>query len=208
MQIKKIAMLVVAGCAIGMLTGCGIPEEEHNAAIKQLQDQMAKMEEDLNGTIADKESLLKSEKAKVRTARIELDDASERIKALQSKNTESSKELIAAQGKLAKAEEDLAASKSKALTAQDKAIEAETKYNALSVEHDELKRRFEDFKKNMASMGGSSTSSAVSSAAPATTTTASPAPVTEKKPAPATQTKKPKSNSEAVMSILDQMGNQ
>ena len=31
MQIKSIAMLAVAGCAIGMLTGCGVPQDEHDA---------------------------------------------------------------------------------------------------------------------------------------------------------------------------------
>ena len=43
MQIKSIAMLAVAGCAIGMLTGCGVPQDEHDAIVEA----MAKKDADL-----------------------------------------------------------------------------------------------------------------------------------------------------------------
>ncbi|MDH3981588.1 MAG: hypothetical protein OES84_01665 [Kiritimatiellaceae bacterium] len=183
---KKIAMMLAAGCAIGMLTGCGIPEEEHNAMIADLEAKHAKEVDKLTGDIADKDSIIKSEKAKVRTGRIELDDASERIKGLQQKSAETTKELATTKAKLKQIETDIASAKSATLAAQDQAMEADKKFNALEVEYKELKKQLENYRKNMGSFGGSSSS-----------TTAS---------APADKDA-PKTDSQKASSLLDEMGN-
>ncbi|MEE9368440.1 MAG: hypothetical protein V3V05_06205 [Pontiella sp.] len=162
MQIKRVVMMVAAGCALGMLTGCGIPKEEHNAMIAQLTAERAESEDQLNGKIADLESTVKSEKAKVRTSRIELDDASDRIKGLQIKSAETASTLAAEKSRASKLESDLTSSKSSALAAQDQALEAENKYSTLDVEYQELKRRFEMFQSNMSSLNSASGSPAPS----------------------------------------------
>ena len=197
MQKKTIAMMLAAGCAIGMLTGCGIPEEEHNAMIAQLKDERQKSEDSLNGKIADLESVVKSEKAKLRTKTIELDDASERIKSLQQKNAETEKELAGEKIKVSGLERDLASSKRATLTAQDKAQAAENKLATLDVEHQELKRRFEQFEKNMRALN----------APPVQRTTAAAAPAADDglaafgEPVAA-----PKTDAEEALDILNQMG--
>ncbi len=188
MQIRKIAMMVAAGCAMGILSGCGIPEEEHNAMIAQMTSERAESEDQLNGKIADLESVVKSEKAKVRTARIELDDASERIKGLQQKSAETSKALATEKSKVSSLESELSSSKSAALAAQDQAVEAENKYSTLDVEHQELKRRFEMFQANMSSLNSAST--------PASTPSASGG-------APAGSA--PKSDADTAKSLLNEM---
>ena len=187
MQIKRIATLVAAGCALGMLTGCGVPEEEHNAMIAQLTAERAESEDQLNGKIADLESVVKSEKAKVRTARIELDDASERIKGLQTKSAETASALAAEKSKASKLESELASAKSATMAAQDQAVEAENKYNTLDVEYQELKRRFEMFQSNMSSLNSASTPSASS-------------------PATSSGSSAPMSDSDAAKKLLEEMG--
>lgn len=188
---KKLVMLLVAGSAIGMLTGCGIPEEEHNMIIDGIKAQHQEEVEKLNGTIADKDVIIKNEKAKVRQTRIELDDATERIKGLQQKNAETSKSLATEKSKAAKLESELKTSKSQTAAAQDSATEAENKYSTLDVEYQELKRRFEMFQKNMSAL---STPPAAEPAASAPAGGAS---------APA---EAPKTDAQKASSLLDQMG--
>ena len=36
MPMRRIVMMVMAGCMIGMLTGCGVPKEEHEAKVAEL----------------------------------------------------------------------------------------------------------------------------------------------------------------------------
>jgi septal ring factor EnvC (AmiA/AmiB activator) len=72
MQKKSIAMMLVAGCAVGMLTGCGIPEEEHNAIIAEMEAKFKAEEEKLNIKIAEQDSVITSEKTKVAQLESEL----------------------------------------------------------------------------------------------------------------------------------------
>jgi predicted nucleic acid-binding Zn-ribbon protein len=190
MQKKTIAMMVVVGSAIGLLTGCGIPEEEHNAIIAQMAAEQEAAEDKLNSRIADLESLLKAEKDKVRMTRIELDDTTERIGDLQQKNADATKSLTAEKTKSTNLERELASSKSAAKAAQDQATEVENKYSTLTVEHEELKRRFEQFRKNMSSLNSSVPSS--------TTTTSG---------STSGSTTAPQTDSAKALDLLNQMGN-
>ena len=71
---NKVAMLLVTVGAIGMLTGC-MKEEEHLAIVAGIEAEHAKEVDKLNADIAAQKDLVKNEKAKVRSSRIELDDA-------------------------------------------------------------------------------------------------------------------------------------
>ncbi len=187
MQMKKITMLLAAGCAIGMLTGCGIPEEEHNMIIAELEQKHAAEVDALNGTIGEKDDVIKAEKAKVRQNRIELDDASTRIKDLQEKTKLAEKSLATEKSKVSGLESDLKTSKSMTAAASDRAMEAENSYSTLDVEYQELKRRFEMFQKNLNAISEPPSSAAM-----------------DEEPAPLMD-EAPKSNSKSASSLLDEM---
>ena len=51
--------------ALCLLAGCGVPQEEHDAMILQLQSEKTEIETSLNEKIAELESIVKAEKAKV-----------------------------------------------------------------------------------------------------------------------------------------------
>lgn len=193
MQKKTIVMMLAAGCAIGMLTGCGVPEEEHLAALAAQEAKFNAEKDKLNQKIAEQDSIIKNEKAKVRTTRIELDDASERIKGLQQKNAETAKEVAAEKAKVADLESQLKTSKSMASSSQEQADEWESKFNALDVEYQELKRRFEMFQKNLGALNQSEPAPAAASDATGLEGLGEPAPA-------------PKTEKDKVNSLLDQMG--
>jgi chromosome segregation ATPase len=192
---RKVAMLLVAGCTIGMLTGCGVPQEEVDAMIAEVEADCAAQVDVLNGTIADNESIIQSEKAKNRQSRIELDDATERISDLQQKNAEISKELAGFKSQAAKLDSDLKTAKNQAAAAQDQAKVAQDKYSTLDVEYQELNRRFEMFKKNMSALGTPATATTTTAVAPAKSAgTASPVSAT------------PETDAQKASSLLDAMG--
>lgn len=198
MQKKRIAMMLVSGFAIGMLTGCGVPEEEHLAALASQEAAFKAEEGKLKEEIERQKDLVTNEKAKVRTARIEMDDATERIKGLQQKSAETAKALTAEKSTVADLESQLKTSKSMASSAREQANAWEEKYNALQVEFQEVKRRFEMFKKNMSALAGA----------------------TDPQPAAAVESdidsleglgqpvmEEPKSDAQKALGLLEQMGN-
>ncbi|MDF7798843.1 hypothetical protein P4C99_05185 [Pontiellaceae bacterium B1224] len=191
---KKMAMLLAAGCAIGMLTGCGIPEEEHLAIIDGINAQHQEEVDLLNIAIADRDDVIKSEKAKARQTRIELDDASERIEKLNQKSLEISKALAAEKSQVATLESQLQTAQTQAAVAMEEALESENKYSTLDVEYQDLKRRFEMFKKNMSAL-----SAPKAAAAPAAAPSATPA-------AAASTSSAQGSASQKASSLLDEMG--
>jgi len=150
---KRIVMMVVAGCAIGLLTGCGVPQEEYDAKIGELNAAAAEAEI-LNDKITDLESLLKAEQGKFNSKRIELDDAEKRITELTEKDAAAAKTLADEKGKVSELESDLAATKSAKGMAEDRSSEAETALAVLQGKYDKLLADYEQFKKNVRSLGG------------------------------------------------------
>lgn len=150
---RRVVMLAVTACVLGMLTGCGVPQEEYDAKIAELNDAWGEIDT-LKGKVADFESLLKAEKSKVRSTRIELDDASKRIKELTAQEAASATALAEEKGKVAELESDLASAKSATGMAKDRASEIEDAMAALQAEYDALKARFDQYVKNMRALGG------------------------------------------------------
>jgi chromosome segregation ATPase len=181
---KKVVLMLASVCAIGLLTGCGVPQEEHDAMIADLEAKHTAEVEALNIKVSDLESIVDSEKAKVRKTRIELDDATERISGLQQKSAETAKALATEKAKAAKLEGEIKTAKSMTTAAQEEAAQAVENYNTLDVEYQALKVRFENFQNNF---GSSSTASA-----PAASSAPAAAPAEEKKP-------------ESAKSLLDEM---
>jgi len=153
---KRIVMMVVAGCAIGLLTGCGVPQEEHDAKIAELNAAWEEIET-LKGKSADLESLLNKERGQVRNARIELDDASKRISELTEKEAAAANALADEKGKVSKLEGDLAAAQSAVEAAKDQISELEAALAALQEETQRLQKRFTQFERNMNPSGSAST---------------------------------------------------
>jgi chromosome segregation ATPase len=149
------------------LTGCGVPQEKHDALVAQLTADREASEAALNGKITDLESLLKSEKAKTQSLRLQLDDATEQCKVLRQQSAETASELADEKSKTLSMEQEVADAKLGEIVAQDLAREAEEKYNALKDEFDALQRRFEMFKTNLQGFGKPASAVAPKAAAPA-----------------------------------------
>lgn len=155
MRMKTIAMMIAAGCAASILTGCGVPQEEHDAKIAELNTAWAEIEA-LKGSVADKESLLKAEQKKVKSARIELDESSKRISGLKEKEAQTASALADEKSKVEELEGNVASAQSAQAAAQDRVGEAEVELANLQEEYQKLQSRFDQFEKNMRSLSGSS----------------------------------------------------
>ena len=185
MQMKTIAMMAAVGCAVTLLTGCGVPQEEHDAKIAELNTAWQEIESQ-KGKNTDLESLLNAEKAKLRTTRIELDDAAERIAASQTKQAETATALATEKAKISKLESGLSSAKAATMRAQEAATETEDALAKLQEDYQKLQGRFDQFEKNMRALDGAQSVGAAPKAAP-------------KASGPA------KSDSEAAMDLLNQM---
>lgn len=146
---KPLATMIATAAVISLLTGCGVPQDQHEAMITQLKMEHQKEIEKLNVKVEQSETLFKSEQAKLRTARIELDEVGDKVSTAKQDSANAKKELAAEKAKLVKLERELASAKSKAMGAQDQVVEVEEKLAALEKENNELKRRFEQFQRNL-----------------------------------------------------------
>lgn len=154
MQIKSIAMLAAAGCAIGMLTGCGVPQDEHDAIVAQMTAERQTSEDALNVKLADTQSLLDAESAKTRKLQIELNDSAERIDELKSSVTELTDTISGEQSKVSQLESSLAATKASVASAQQQARDAENARNVMEIEKQETQRRFDMLRKAILDLNG------------------------------------------------------
>ena len=194
---RRVVMLVATVCVLGMLTGCGVPQEEYDAKIAELNDAWGEMDT-LKGKVADLESLLKAEQGKTRSTRIELDDASKRIKELTEQEAATAKALAEEKGKVAELESGLASAKSAAGMAEDRTDEVQAALDTLQAQYDALKARFDQYVKNMRALGAEP---------PAEMAVSSPAPQTEA-PAAEPESAAAEPESESALDILDDMGMQ
>jgi chromosome segregation ATPase len=153
MKMKAIAMMAAVGCAVTMLTGCGVPKEDHEAKIAELNTAWQEIES-LKGKNTDLESLLKAEQTKLRTARIELDDAAERISASQTKQAETASALATEKSKALGLESEVSSAKAETMSAQEAASEAEAALAKLQEDYKTLEGRFDQFSKNMQALDG------------------------------------------------------
>lgn len=143
MQMKSIAMLAAAGCAIGMLTGCGVPKEEHEAIVAELTANAQAAEDALNAELNETKSSLDAEQAKTRKLQIELNDSVERIDELKSTADELTDNVAAEQSKVAQLESDLAAVKATVAAAHQATRDAENERDMMELEKQETQRRFD-----------------------------------------------------------------
>ena len=143
MQIKSIAMLAVAGCAIGMLTGCGVPQDEHDAIVAQLNAEAQASEDALNATLAETKSQLVAELAKTGKLESEIQNTAARIEELKLAADESNNLLAAEQNRALQLEADLAAVTATVDSSHQQALDAENQRDLMEMEKIETQRRFD-----------------------------------------------------------------
>jgi len=148
MQIKTIAMMMAAGCAVAMLTGCGVPQEDFDAKVAELATAGAEIEA-LNVKLADKESLLDAERSKSSNANAKLAAANKSNVALKTKEAQTASSLVDEKAKVARLETDVASAQSATASAREQTREVETELDELQEDYQTLQNRFDQFEKNM-----------------------------------------------------------
>ena len=135
--------------ALCLLAGCGVPQEEHDAMILQLQSEKTEIETSLNEKIAELESIVKAEKAKVKSHRLEMDNAERKIRDFQTKNAQSTKDAAKAKSEITSLKRSL----NRAEDARDRAEEKVSRINdqlaQIQSEKDDIQFRFDQLVKNM-----------------------------------------------------------
>ena len=135
--------------ALCLLAGCGVPQEEHDAMILQLQSEKTEIETSLNEKIAELESIVKAEKAKVKSHRLEMDNAERKIRDFQTKNAQSIKDAAKAKSEITSLKRSL----NRVEDARDRAEEKVSRINdqlaQIQSEKDDIQFRFDQLVRNM-----------------------------------------------------------
>ena len=146
---KKIYNSLFLLLALFLLAGCGVPQEEHDAMILQLQSEKTEIETSLNEKIAELESIVKAEKAKVKSHRLEMDNAERKIRDFQTKNAQSIKDAAKAKSEITSLKRSL----NRVEDARDQAEEKISRINdqlvQIQSEKDGIQFRFDQLVKNM-----------------------------------------------------------
>jgi hypothetical protein len=149
MQIKSIAMIVIAGCAIGMLTGCGVPQEEHDAIVAQLTSEKETAVNELQTKLDDTTSLLNAEQARTSSLNSDLRDSTVLNDELKQANDELKATIEDANGQISTLESQLATARASIRTAQDRATAAENGRSQAEMETRNTERRFNELILNL-----------------------------------------------------------
>lgn len=149
MQIKSIATMLIAGCAIGMLTGCGVPQEEHDAIVAQLNADHEQVVNDLKTKLADAESLLNAEKDRARNLTNDLRDSTALNDELKGSVKELKTSLSSANSQVSSLESQLASAKASVSSAQQMTADAQNDASAARMEAQETQRRFDELIANL-----------------------------------------------------------
>ena len=146
---KKICNNLFLIIAIFLIAGCGVPQEEHDALVLQMQTEKAELEANLNTKISELESIVKSEKAKVKSHRLEMDNAERKIKDLQTKNAQSVKDLAKTKSEITSLKRSLNRAEDARDRSEKKVSETESQLNSVQAEKDQLQFRFDQLIRNM-----------------------------------------------------------
>jgi predicted RNase H-like nuclease (RuvC/YqgF family) len=149
MQIKSIAKTLIAGCAIGILAGCGVPQEEVDAMVAKLNADHEAVVTDLKTKQADTDSLLNAEKERTRTLNNDLRDSTALNDELKENVKELKSSLATANSQVSSLESQLASAKASIKSAQDMAADAQNDASTARMEAQETQRRFDELIANL-----------------------------------------------------------
>ena len=135
--------------ALFLLAGCGVPQEEHDAMILQLQSEKTEIETSLNEKIAELESIVKAEKAKVKSHRLEMDNAERKIRDFQTKNAQSIRDAAKAKSEITSLKRSLNRAEDARDRAEEKVIRINGQLAQIQSEKDDIQFRFDQLVRNM-----------------------------------------------------------
>ena len=131
------------------------PQEEHDAAVAQLQAERANVEETLNGKISDLESVVKSEKAKGKSMRLQLDSTERKLRETQKKAIAAAKDVANTKAQVTSLERDVSRAESTADRVKDQLAALQEQATTVESERDELQRRLDMLMKNLRGISNS-----------------------------------------------------
>ena len=152
-MIKYLSRLMLV--VVLVVTGCGVPQEEHDAAVAQLQTERANVEATLNGKISDLESVVKSEKAKGKSMRLQLDSTERKLRESQKKAISDAKDMAKVKAQVTSLERDVSRAESTADRMKDQISALQEQASIVEGERDELQRRLDMLMKNMRGISNS-----------------------------------------------------
>ena len=152
-MIKYLSWLMLA--AVLVVTGCGVPQEEHDAAVTQLQTERAKLEEMLNGKISDLESVVKSEKAKGKSMRLQLDSTERKLRESQKKAISAAKDAAKVKAQVTSLEREVSRAESTANRIKDQLSSVQEQAKTVEDDRNELQRRLDMLMNNMSGLSNS-----------------------------------------------------
>jgi chromosome segregation ATPase len=142
-------MMAVAGCAIGILTGCGVKKEVHEAMIADLNAQMATAAEAAQANIDELQDQLKSADNKITKMELDNKEYAETITQLKKDISGLKTSLEDEKNSIAQLESSLSSAKSATARANQQAEEAENDRATMEMEKQEVQRRFDMLRKNI-----------------------------------------------------------
>lgn len=131
------------------MSGCGVPQEEHDAKIKQLLTNHTNDVIALKADISELDEVVKSEKTKAKAHRIEIDSADRKLKELQKKNAESIKELASAKTDITSLKRRLEREEDAKDRAQADARSLKNQLNQALSDRDEVQKRYDQLIDNL-----------------------------------------------------------
>ena len=152
-MIKYLSRLMLV--VVLVVTGCGVPHEEHDAAVAQLQTERANVEATLNGKISDLESVVKSEKAKGKSMRLQLDSTERKLRESQKKAISDAKDMAKVKAQVTSLERDVSRAESTADRMKDQISALQEQASIVEGERDELQRRLDMLMKNLRGISNS-----------------------------------------------------
>ena len=151
-------MKYINGCMLAVvlvITGCGVPQEEHDAAVAQLQADRAEVESMLSGKIADLESIVKSEKAQGKSIRLQLESAERKLRESQKKAISAAKDAAKVKAQVTSLERDVSRAESAADRVKDQLSAVQEQLTTTESERDGLQRRLHMLVNNMSGLANS-----------------------------------------------------
>lgn len=153
MPMKKMVTMLMALCAVGILTGCGVKKDVHNAVLADL-NAAKDTNEAHEAKITELNSQLKEANGKARTADAALDAANKQMAELKDQQAEAAQMLETANSEIENLNKQLDSARSATDAARKRTGDVQGQLAQLQAEYDELMNRFEQLRKNMLSLNG------------------------------------------------------
>ena len=145
-KIYKNLFLLLTLC---LLAGCGVPQEEHDAMILQLQSEKTEIETSLNEKISELDSIVKAEKAKVKSHRLEMDNAERKIKDFQTRNAQFIKDAAKTKSEITSLKRSLNRAEDARDRAEEKISEINNQLSQIQAEKNDIQFRFDQLIRNL-----------------------------------------------------------